>query len=172
MKCSWCQELQPDAACKSCSSPVHTLLECSAEHPSVDGHMAPCGNICLCMICGELQSDDPIKNIMVCCTLCGARIHQPGKHHDQKSCSCYVKPDNTGTQCGPCRAQHLLTEDASNYQAFVDTHHDTFKIKLNYSSTSPVDYKTVPTNKPRYPHHATFYFLSPSPPTSPTSMTH
>jgi hypothetical protein len=184
VKCSWCQDLEPDAICKSCCSPVHSEVfssmilseahpglvghtKCSSEHTGRDGHKAPWCNICLCMVCGEPA--DPIKDIMVRCTPCGARIHRPGNLHDQKSCS--VTPADKVTQCGPCRAQHLLTEDAQNYQEFVDTHHDTFKIKLNYSSTSPVDYKTVPINKPRYPHHATFYFLSPSPPTSPTSMT-
>jgi hypothetical protein len=182
VKCSWCQELQPDAVCKFCCTPVHLTehlgdpvhgpMDCSVERLGEDGLMAPCCNICLCMVCGEPQSGVPFKNVLVLCTQCGARTHQPGEHDDLKSCSSYVRPDKTGLQGGPCRAVHMLKEDAANYQEFVDTHYDTFKVRLDHSSTLIPDYKTIPVNKPRYPHHATFYLLSPSPPTSPTSMTY
>jgi hypothetical protein len=175
--CSWCNEPNPETKCKSCDADVHLSPSCSVEnlilYPSCSVEHLPilqhC-NACLCMVCGVRHVEHALEK----CKTCGARVHHPDVHSTPNSyvtCSHAMAPDGEETECGPCRAAYLLKEEPASYQAFVDLHHDTFKVTLNFKSTLPVDYKTIPAAKPRYLHHATFYLMSP-PPTSPSSITH
>jgi hypothetical protein len=148
--CSWCNDVKPETKCKSCDAVVHLSPDCSVAHPpqSMLHHCIAC----LCMVCGAPPSGDPLTQ----CMLCGARVHRPNPDPDQKSC-CF-ETSSGHTECGPCRATYLLKEEAEEWQGFLDTHYDEFNVRLSFTSTPPVDYKTLEVSKTRYSYRAPFVF--------------